>query len=107
MDQTVPPMQNDNGMPLEPQAPKKQYGPLIGIIIIVVLLAIGGLYLWGMQLMKGDEMMPAAESDQVTEDLRNYNSSDDINAIEADLNATSIDNLDSGASEVEGELQVQ
>lgn len=103
----MPPVQNENGTP-PPQAPPKQYGPLIGIIIIVVLLAVGGLYLWGMQLMKKDEVAPPTEeSDKITEDLRTYDDSDDLNVIEADLEATSIESLDSGASEVEGDLQVQ
>lgn len=31
---------------------KKTFGPLIGIIIIVVVLVIGGLYFWGSQLNK-------------------------------------------------------
>ena len=110
MDTSVPPVQNDASMdqaPL-PETPKKQYGPLIGIIIIVGLLAVGGLYLWGMQLMQSDETMtPQAQSDQVKEDLQTYGTSDDLNSIEADLEATSIDNIDSGANEVEGELQVQ
>ena len=109
MDTSVPPVHNDPGMdqaPL-PETPKKQYGPLIGIVIIVGLLAVGGLYLWGMQLMQDETMTPQSQSDQVTEDLQTYSTSDDLGSIEADLEATSIDNIDSGASEVEGELQVQ
>lgn len=94
------------------ETPKRQYGPLIGIIIIVALLGLGGLYFWGMQMMQSDtemenvEMMQE-ESDPITDDLRMQSDSDEVDSIEADLEATSFDDLDSGSENFEGELQVQ
>ena len=94
-----------------PENPKRQYGPLIGIIIIVALLGLGGLYFWGMQLMRDDsdaqEILLQDDTDPITEDLRTQDESDEVDSIEADLEATSIENLDSGADTFEGELQVQ
>jgi len=95
----------------QPEAPKKQYGPMIGIIIIIALLALGGLYFYGMQLMQSDTQMEdtqtTEESDAITTQLQMQSSSDEVDAIEADLEATSIESLDSGAEEFEGELQAQ
>lgn len=37
-----------------PKEPEKKSGPIIGIIIIVLLLALGGLYFWGARLNARD-----------------------------------------------------
>lgn len=36
----------------ESQAKKPSYGPFIGIVIILVILSLGGLYFWGQLLSK-------------------------------------------------------
>jgi hypothetical protein len=51
---------------------KKSFGPIAGVIIIVILLILGALY-----MMRGDE---------ATEDAA-QNSSDEVSAIESELQA--------------------
>lgn len=83
---------------------KKSHGPLIAVIVILLLIVIGGLYFLG-QRMNGDYGVPAQTDDQITAGLQQQSASDDLNSIEADLNATNIDNLDQGAAVIEAELQ--
>lgn len=100
-----PPLPTNNNIGTDqpmPEKPKKQYGPLIGVIVIVLLLALGGFYLWGRALMQSDPK--TKKSDAITEQLRVQSDSDEFDAIEADLEATSFDDIDVGAEEVEAAL---
>ena len=84
-----------------PQTGSKKYGPVMGIIIIVALLIAGGLYLASM------EFTERSEPDPETEELKQQGSSDDLESIESDLNATNFNSIDEGTAEFEAELQVQ
>ena len=44
------PIRNENEDRLLPPAQKPSYGPIIGIIIILVLLIIGAFYFWSAHL---------------------------------------------------------
>ena len=102
---------NPNQMPPLPgQEEKKSVGPLIAVIIILALIIIGGLYF----LKERSSIVPytpaltntsTTTSDSVTASLNQQSSSDNLNSIESDLNATNVDNLDQGASAVEAQLQ--
>jgi len=96
---------NLNQMPPMPgQADKKSAGPLVAVIIILALIIIGGLYF--LKERSSQEIyVPAPAGDSITESLNTQSSSDDLNSIEADLNATDLNNLDQGAAAVEAELQ--
>ena len=88
----------------EVMAPKKkQTGSIIGSIIVIIVIIIGGLYFWGTK--STDKMATPGTTDPIngipTQDpigdaLRNASNSDDLGAIEADLNATDINNIDAG-----------
>jgi hypothetical protein len=106
----------------EVMAPKKkQTGSIIGSIIVIIVIIIGGLYFWGTK--STDKMVTPGTTDPMatpgttdpmatpgttdpingipTQDpigdaLRNASNSDDLGAIEADLNATDINNIDAG-----------
>jgi hypothetical protein len=73
------PMQNQNPAPAQASMPssepKKSFGPLAGVIIIVILLILGALYMF-----RGNE---------VTEDaaVQTTESSDEVSSIESDLQA--------------------
>ena len=87
-------------MPTEPETPQeKKYGPLLGIIIIVTLLIAGGLYLANMELRNRN-----ATEDARLESLQQQGNTDDLTSIEADLEATELDSLDSGSTELQTEL---
>ncbi len=59
--------------------PQKSNGPLIGAIIIVVILVIGGIYLW--QRTAKEAPLPPA---------------DDLAELEANLNEVDLESLDEG-----------
>ncbi|KKQ77716.1 MAG: hypothetical protein A2644_03395 [Candidatus Zambryskibacteria bacterium RIFCSPHIGHO2_01_FULL_39_63] len=95
----MPPMQS---MQSEPN--KKSAGPLIAVIIILALIIIGGLYFLK-ERSSQEVYIPTTTSDSITDSLNEQSDSDDLNSIEADLNATNLDNLDQGAAAIEAELQ--
>ncbi|MCK4386610.1 MAG: hypothetical protein KAV41_00800 [Candidatus Pacebacteria bacterium] len=87
---------------------KKQTGSLVGVIIIIVILIIGGLYFWGSKITPQieDEAVPAAEdaaeiADPATEALGDVSESDELGDIEADLEMTDIDAIDIDANQVD------
>ena len=84
------------GMGKAPQMPtddKKSFGPIIGIIIIIVILAIGAFYFFS---KSGDSAMEAT-------------SPDEINAIEEDLNAEPVDesSFEDEMSQLDAELNAE
>lgn len=99
---------NPNQMPpMQTQAEKKSAGPLIAVIIILVLIVIGSLYFLKERSSKESYTSPQTTGDPISESMRQQGSSDDLNSIEADLNATSFDNLDQGATVIQAELNTQ
>lgn len=79
-------------------------GPLIGALIIILLLAFGALYFWGAKLNDGNANPPPLilgndtaidESSDASAGLPPQQTSDDAAAIEADLQAMNIDQLNS------------
>jgi len=99
---------NPNQMPpMQGETPeKKSAGPLIAVIVILVLIIVGGLYFLKTRSSQPVYVAPVeATVDQVTKSLDTQSNSDELNSIEADINATNIDNIDQGAAAVEAELQ--
>lgn len=99
-------------MPEEKHSGNDPIGPAIGTIIIVIILIIGGLYLWGAKLSKESALEEkSAEEilntpDTQLESLEIKQSSDEIRAIEEDLNATDLNNLDAELKNIEAELNI-
>ncbi len=65
-------------------------GPIIAVIIILALVILGGLYFWD---QRGDRN--EIINDDVLEAINTQSELDDAASIEADLDATDVDNLDS------------
>lgn len=88
-----------NMMPPMPEE-KSHFGAISGIVIIVVILALGGLYLWGKELNNQEPatsengVMNEAVVDSSTQALETQGTSDNVSDIEADLNNTNLENLD-------------
>lgn len=96
---------NPNQMPpISGSVEKKSVGPLVAVILILSLIIIGGLYFLKERSSK-EVYVPLEQGDPVSESLNRQNSSDELESIEADLNATSFDSLDQGAAALEAELQ--
>ncbi len=97
----------------QPQTEEKQNGGVVGIIIIVVLVVVGGLYYWGANA-NDDEAVIFDESataenileapDNQADALSNQGTSDEVSAIEEDLNLTGLDELDAELKAIEKEL---
>jgi len=89
---------------------KKQTGSIIGSIIVIIVIIIGGLYFWGTRtdnpVVDDGIVDPAADTtipiqDPIGDALKNTSDSDELDAIEADLNATDIDSVDSDINQIE------
>lgn len=93
----MPPMQTDMN--------KKSIGPLIAVIVILALIIIGGLYFLKQRSAQPTYVAPETVGDTITNSLNTQSSSDTLDSIEADLNATDLNNLDQGAAAIEAELQ--
>lgn len=88
-----------------PEPTKSSVGPLAGAVIVILLLVAGGLYFWGAQLNKQEEVLPFIPSNDTAQEestnsdmgagLPEQSSSDDVSSIEADANAMNIDQFNS------------
>ena len=80
---------------------KSSIGSIVSTIIIIALIILGGLYFWGKRIEEAknaqttmtDTTTANAEQNEAAT-IRSTSSSDDVSSIEADLNATNLDNLD-------------
>jgi len=99
----LPPVQTE----MPPVAPPAQggIGPMIGIIIVVLVLVLGGLYFWGVQVTKQDTpAYPAEINEDVTVPL---STTDSIDALEADLANTNTEALDTELDQIGAELDAE
>ncbi len=71
--------------------PKKSFGPLIGIIIIIIVLLLGAFYIWGGKLSVSDKSTDGATKSQ---EVAPVSDSDEISAIENDLTAGGVSEID-------------
>lgn len=90
---------------------KSSVGPIVGSIIVVLVIVLGGLYLYGSQFRQeaAPEEGPAAADinalpDEAAASLQSQGATDSLSEIEADLGATNVDNLDADVSNVGSEL---
>ena len=104
----------------EPEKKRSMLGPILGVLIVILVLILGGLYLWGTTLkdepapiVQPDIVTPTVEEDNVpttsdvdgqVEALETVSASDEIDAIEADIESTNLDALDSELSDIDAEL---
>ena len=89
-------------------------GPILGILIIVLVLILGGLYLWGAEVQEQEEVVTPRqiennepETVRATADaeiLDVVSPSNELQAIEADLESTDLDSLDKELNEIDNEI---
>ena len=70
-------------------------GPIIGIIIILAIIILGGLYFWSQRIKDVITTDDTMMTDEILNSINTQNSTDDTSSIETDLNSTDIENLDS------------
>jgi hypothetical protein len=110
----------------EPQETGKSYGPIVGIIIVVILLILAGFYFWGESLSTNTDLGNPSDTllinenanmeedvveDPVIEEVGTevgapLSESDEIEDIEAELDATDLDNLDAELIDIDAELNL-
>ena len=84
---------------------KSSIGSIIGTIIIIAIIILGGLYFWGKRIEESklkqnlvtDTVQPTAQQNEANI-IESTSSSDDLQSIQADLNATNMNNLGAEAS---------
>jgi flagellar basal body-associated protein FliL len=95
-----------------------QTGIILGVLIVVLVIILGGLYLWGASLSgtspvvvpatppieNNEPETPRAAAD--TQALKVVSSSDELDAIEADIESTNLNTLGSELDEIGRELGV-
>jgi flagellar basal body-associated protein FliL len=91
---------------------------ILGVIIVILVLILGGLYLWGSTLGPApvtvdESARPTAEennepesntADAQVQALETVSTSNELDAIEADLEATNLDAIDMEIGTIDGEL---
>lgn len=89
-------------------------GPILGVLILILALVLGGLFLWGSMLankapeplppiVNNEPETPRAEAD--VHILETMSPSDDLGAIEADIESTNLDLLDQDLQAIDNEFE--
>lgn len=107
MEQNTTPPAPENPMP---ESPKKEgsLGATAGIILILILIALGGIYYFTKEVDYGsyeNESMNQAQDDAAVAAMEVQGTSDEVGAIEADLEATDFSEIDQMMLEIDAELQ--
>ena len=97
-----------------PKIPQKHLGLILGVLVIALAFIFGGLFLWGSKLgeetpkipeqpiTNNEPETPRAVADQKL--LETTSSSDELDAIDADLSSTNLDSLDTDITAIDAEL---
>lgn len=111
--------QNETGTPETPQQVQQEetssppqplgqthWGTLLGIVIVVAVIVVGGLYILNEQRESFNEMTieEIVSDDPVLEDLTTQSSSDELPDIEDDLDTTELDALLDDLDNIDAEL---
>jgi hypothetical protein len=94
-------------------------GPVLAVLILVLLILLGGLYYWFITLSVAPSMAPtpirptaeqnnepeSTTAEVQTETLGVMSTSNELDAIEADVEATNLDTLDAELQAIDAELE--
>jgi len=103
-EETVPSTLQDNA------SEQSSSGPLAGIAIIIIVLIAGGIYFWSITVDKNGKVdqlptiQSGGETDAIVNQLNTQGTSDEVTDIEADLNTTDLENLDSELNDLLNEF---
>lgn len=85
-------MDEQNNVNMGDAQSKGSTGPVIGIIVILVIIILGGLYFWNQH--SGDIDIDENMTSEVIDSINTQSEEDSTSSIETDLNNTDIENLD-------------
>lgn len=81
-------------MEIQPTNPQSSHGPVIGVVIVIIVLLVGAFYFLGqLAPLSPVDIVPNEETATGTE-MTPTSSSDEIDAIEADLEAEDFEDID-------------
>lgn len=99
-------------MPVSPEPETRS--PVVMALFLLVFAVVGVLGWYSYQYLQDSDDLPGAvppteanapsQADKATTDLKTQGSSDSLQDIEADLNATNLDGLDQEAATIESQL---
>jgi ABC-type Na+ efflux pump permease subunit len=108
------------GATVEPSDKTTHLGIILGILIVLLVLILGGLYIWGTMLQnsvapieKNPAVRPTPEennepesptADAQVQALETVSTSNEIDALEADIESTNLDALDAELDAIDAEL---
>lgn len=108
------------GTPVEHSDKTTHLGIILGILIVLLVLILGGLYLWGATLQNSPApvqttpvVRPTPEennepesttADAQVQALETVSTSNEIEAIQADIESTNLDELDAELDAIDAEL---
>jgi hypothetical protein len=108
------PQKNNGGAADDLGVSHAHVGPILGILVIVLVLILGGLYLWGAMLSKQatpalERVIPNNEPETTRANtdrqiMDTTSSSNDLDAIYADLESTNLNDLDTDLTQIEAEM---
>jgi len=112
---------NNIHQPIQSASPQpvgeKSIGPAIGIIVIIAVIVLGGLYFWGQRIDRQKMVAPVVQQSTVSSanqdavmqtsnaDVTQAQGANDVVSIEAELNATNVNSVDPGVSEINAAVQ--
>ena len=85
---------------------KEPKGPILGIIVIIVLLVVGGIYIF-LNQRGASGLNDLATTTAETFDLGPESASTDLTTIKTELEATDLDSLDAELKNIDAELKTQ
>lgn len=96
------------------EKPVTHNGPILAILVIILVVLLGGLYLWGNVLRDEQPQSPniinnepeTPRSEVDVQILNTMSPSDEIDAIEADLDNTELDSLTAELVAIDAELDL-
>lgn len=92
----------------EEESHHSRLSPVLGMLIIILVLLIAGLYLWGGMLSREKAAMEREQelgTPPATQDENTLSPSDELEAIEDDLAATEIDSIEQDMTVIDVELE--
>ena len=106
---------NDNT--LKQPGEEQSMGAVLGSIIVIIILLVAAFYLWNNRqepVVAPEDVETGVTADTVlqtpdtqTDSLQNQDTSDGLESIETDLNATDLNNVTEESTLIEQELNVQ
>ncbi len=95
-------------------------GVILGVLVLVLMLILGGLYLWGRSMQTEMSPVPTQDTERPTAEENNepestnaesdvetaaaLSPSDELEAIQADIDATRLDTLNQEIPAIEAEI---